>query len=119
MARNETVRLKPKLMADDASAFAALQQMNDYAPANASYEVAKGTALQKAHQDAFDAEAQAEAAYKAARDNAVQAEWNFHNYMLGVKDQVMAQYGKSSNELQSLGLKKKTEYKTPKPKKKQ
>jgi hypothetical protein len=118
MARNETVRLKPRLMTDDAAAFAALQEISDYVPANGDYTVVNGTALQEAAQQAFNEEAQEEAAYKAARDNTVQAEWAFHNYMLGVKDQVAAQYGKSSNELQSLGLKKKTEYKTPKPKKK-
>jgi hypothetical protein len=118
MAKNETVRIRPEYLSDDTNAFAALQQITDYAPANVDYTVANGAALQEAERAASDAEAQAEAAYKAARDNTVQAEWAFHNYMLGVKDQVMAQYGKSSNELQSLGLKKKTEYKTPKPKKK-
>jgi hypothetical protein len=116
MARNETVRLRLALLSDDAAAFAALQQINDYAPANTNYAVANGTTLQIALQAASNAEAQAEAAYKAARDNAVRAEWDFHNYVLGVKDQVAAQYGKSSDELQSLGLKKKTEYKPPKPK---
>jgi hypothetical protein len=33
--------------------------------------------------------------------------------MLAVKEQVIAQYGKSSDQSQSLGLKKKTEYKAP------
>ena len=38
--------------------------------------------------------------------------------MLGVKEQVIAQYGKNSDQVQALGLKKKSEYKAPKPKKK-
>ncbi len=33
--------------------------------------------------------------------------------MLGVKEQVIAQFGKSSDQVQALGLKKKTEYKAP------
>ena len=40
--------------------------------------------------------------------------------MLGAKDQVVAQYGRDSNEVQSVGLKKASEYrprarKQPKP----
>ncbi|HLL77504.1 MAG TPA: hypothetical protein VK421_19770 [Pyrinomonadaceae bacterium] len=56
------------------------------------------------------AETQAAAALAAARDDAVAAEWEFHNAMLGAKEQVVAQFGKDSNEIQSLGLKKKSEY---------
>ncbi len=37
------------------------------------------------------------------------AEWAFHNAVLGVKDQVKAQYGKDSDELQSVGLTKESE----------
>ena len=33
--------------------------------------------------------------------------------MLAVKEQVIAQFGKSSDQVQAMGLKKKTEYKTP------
>jgi hypothetical protein len=32
--------------------------------------------------------------------------------MLGAKDQVVAQFGRDSNEVQSLGLKKASEYRT-------
>ena len=52
-------------------------------------------------------------ALATARDAATAAEWDFHNFMLAVKEQIIAQYGKSSDQSQSLGLKKKTEYKTP------
>jgi hypothetical protein len=45
------------------------------------------------------------------RDMAAIAEWEFQNFLIGAKLQVQAQYGVSSNEVQSLGLKKKSEYK--------
>jgi hypothetical protein len=48
-----------------------------------------------------------------ARDNAVTAEREFHNLMLGAKDQVTAQFGRDSNEVQALGLKKASERKPP------
>jgi hypothetical protein len=41
------------------------------------------------------------------------AEWEFHNTMLAVKEQVIAQFGKNSDQVQALGLKKKSEYKAP------
>jgi hypothetical protein len=50
---------------------------------------------------------------KAARDNATAAARAFHDAILQVKTQVRAQFGESSNELQSLGLKKKSERKSP------
>ena len=57
-------------------------------------------------------EAQAGAALKA-RDSATAKEWGFHNLMLGSKDQVTAQFGRNSNEVQAIGLKKASEYKAP------
>jgi DNA-binding GntR family transcriptional regulator len=61
-----------------------------------------------------ETETQAEAAAKAARDDATAAEWDFHNAILGAKQQVTAQYGADSNEVQSVGLTKKSERAKPK-----
>lgn len=113
MARNETVRLKPAILAADLDAFAALQKMTDYAPANDDFAVAAITPLQAAMIEKQNQEAQAAAALAAARDDSVAAEWAVHNAMLGATAQVAAQYGPNSNEYQSMGRKKKTEYKTP------
>jgi hypothetical protein len=113
MAKNETRRLSPKQLVDNISTLSALQNIQDYIPSNDNYAVKTGLTKQTAMQQLQANEMQAEASLKAARDNAVAAEWDFHNYILGVKQQVMAQYGASSNELQGLGLKKKTEYKAP------
>jgi hypothetical protein len=57
-------------------------------------------------------EVQKEGEAKAARDNAVTAEHVFHQAILGAKDQIRAQFGIDSNEYQSIGLKKKTEYRS-------
>jgi hypothetical protein len=43
----------------------------------------------------------------------VAAEWAFHNAILGVKEQVRAQFGPDSNEVQALGLVKKSEKARP------
>ena len=49
----------------------------------------------------------------AARDKLAATEQRFHKQILDVKTQVRAQYGEDSNELAALGLKKKSEKKSP------
>lgn len=41
------------------------------------------------------------------------AEWDQHMIMLGVKEQIIAQYGSDSDEIQALGRKKKSDRKRP------
>lgn len=110
---NESRRLSPALIGADETSFAALQAMTGYAPANQTYTMAAVTSAHAALQSARTTETQAEAAYAAARDDAVTREWEFHNLMLGVKDQVTAQFGRNSNEVQAIGLKKSSERKAP------
>ncbi|HWS86230.1 MAG TPA: hypothetical protein VN282_04675 [Pyrinomonadaceae bacterium] len=113
MARNEEKRLKPALIEADESSYAALQAMAGYSPANQVYALGAITGVYESLRGAWTAEAQAEAAYAAARDNAVAREWEFHNLILGAKDQVTAQFGRDSNEVQAIGLKKASERKAP------
>lgn len=111
MAKDETKRMMPSVIQADKDSFAALGANAEYAPANPAYTVlAIGTA-QTEMNTAQQLDSQAVAAAAAARDNAVAKEWNFHNLMLGAKDQVIAQFGRDSNEAQAIGLKKKSEYK--------
>jgi len=113
MAKNQTARVRPDLLNADQAAYIAAQALGNYAPANAAYAKTAMTACFTALQAAQEVEVKAQNALDAARDNAVTAEWDFHNMMLGVKTQVAAQYGPDSNELQSLGIKKKSEHKAP------
>lgn len=113
MARNQSKRLPPVKIEADESGFAALRAITNYTPINPTYAL---DAVGKAHLELENlrrAEAQAAAAMAAARDGVVAKEWEFHNLMLGVKEQVIAQFGKDSGEVQALGLKRKSEYKLP------
>jgi len=113
MAKNENRPINPGQLSANEDAFAALQTIEGYAPANPAYTLA---AVRTGH-DALvakqQAAVQAEAAAAAARDEAVTEAWRFHNTILAVKDQVRAQFGKDSAQVQALGLKRKSEYKTP------
>jgi hypothetical protein len=113
MAKDETKRLKPQLISEDTTAYQAWQAIPGYQPNNPHYAATVVKSNRGDLESAQLAEAQAKAAYDAARDNAVKAEWTFHNLILGVKDQVASQFGRDSNEYQALGLKKKSERKPP------
>ena len=113
MAKNETVRIRPIILQEDRDAFAALKNVTGYSPSNASYAVTAITTAQTTLLDKRETEAQKQADLDAARDEAVAAEWAFHNLMLGAADQIKAQFGADSNEFQALGYKKKSEFKSP------
>jgi hypothetical protein len=106
-------RLAPTQIAEDEEAFAALKAIANYAPSNPAYSIA---AIEHAYQELQDArteEVQADAAAKAASNKVVEKQSNFHDMIIGSKDQVTAQFGRNSNEAQSIGRKKPSEYKAP------
>jgi hypothetical protein len=113
MARHQTIRIRPAYLKADQQAYVALQSIRDYAPINPAYARDKVQAGFEALQSARENLIRLQNELAAARGCTVAAEWEFHNLMLGAKGQVLAQYGDSSNEIQSMGLKKKSEYKPP------
>jgi hypothetical protein len=113
MAKDQNKRITPGVLEADRNSVAALQGIAGYAPANPAYSVAAIMTLQTEMTAARDAEAQAAAALATARDTAAAKEWEFHNRVLGMKDQVIAQFGRDSNEVQAVGLKKASERRTP------
>jgi len=113
MAKNEKVRLSPEIQQADENTFLALKAIAGYSPANPAYSLATVTARYDAMRAAAEVELRAQNALDAARDAAIAAQWEHHNLILGVKDQVIAQYGADSDEVASLGLKKKSERKAP------
>lgn len=113
MGKNETRRLRPSQIQANKDNFAALKAITRYAPANPAYTVEAIDAVETSVTTSQQLESQTIAAAAAARDDAVGNEWQHHNLMLGARDQVVAQFGRDSNEAQAVGLKKKSEYKSP------
>ena len=114
MAKNQHKRLPPGKIEADENGFTALQTITGYTPINSTYTL---DAICSAHEELRalrQAAATAQAQAQAARESAVAKEWEFHNLMLGVKEQVIAQFGKDSTEVEALGLKRKSDYKPPK-----
>jgi hypothetical protein len=112
MAKNQNARLPAATLQADENAFLALKTIAGYNPANPAYSLSTLTAKYEAMRAAQEAELLAQNTLDAARDAAIAAQWDHHNLILGAKDQVIAQFGVDSNEMASLGLKKKSEHKT-------
>ena len=113
MAKNENVRLPADTLQADEHAFVALKSIADYAPANRACALSAVSAANEAMHAALEAELNAQNALAAARDAAIAAQWEHHNLMLTVKEQIIAQFGPDSDEVASLGLKKRSERKAP------
>lgn len=104
-------RLSKKILQEDNEAYAALQAIPNYNPSNKDFELAKVAASDETMKADQTAEVQKHAAADAASDKAAASEWERHNMILGAKIQVKAQFGENSDELASMGIKKKNEYK--------
>lgn len=113
MAINESRRLTPTILQADQNAYTALAGFKGYQPANPACSREQLAQVLEEMRLARQKEINLENALAAARDTSRQAEWRFHNAMLDVKAQVVAQYGASSDEVQALGMKKKSERRRP------
>lgn len=113
MAQNQSRRLKPSILQADENVYAALLFIKTYTPANHAYSKDAVTTVRSDVASLRETEAKALAAVASTRAAAIAKEWEFHNLMLGVKAQVIAQFGIDSDELESLGRKKKSEYRRP------
>ena len=113
MAKNETKRLTATVVDEDDKAVTTMKALTGYAPSNPAYTVAELSAADAELKDAKEAATLAANALKAASDVVTAAQWKRHNIVLGCRQQVVAQYGDDSNEAQSVGRKKKSEYKSP------
>lgn len=107
-------RLSKKVLQEDLDAYAALQAIPDYESSNDEFTLENITASKTTMNASQTVEVQKKGEYDGAKDTATDDERDFHNRILGAKTQVKGKYGVNSNEYQSLGMKKKEEYKKPK-----
>jgi hypothetical protein len=113
MKKQEARRLQPNVITEDTTCADAIIGLKDYDPKQTKYSDAKLEEAKETVADARKAESQAEAAVALARQAAARAEWSFHDLVLGAKGQVKAEYGEDSDEMKTIGLKKKSDYKRP------
>jgi hypothetical protein len=111
---SKTRRLSPSDLQKDTDTLDAIEGINNYAPSKPELSLDSLRTLEQKMKDAKKTEVQKLGEAKAARDNVVTAEHAFHDAILAAKDQVRAHFGADSNEYQSIGMKKKSEKKSPK-----
>jgi hypothetical protein len=106
-------RLQTRVLLQDVESYEGLNAVNDYiARRSEATPEALRTAL-TAMQAKQQKETEMLALAKAAADEARQAEWDFHNGVMAMKESVRGLFGLDSNEAQSVGYKKKSERKRP------
>jgi hypothetical protein len=110
---NITRRLPVKTISNDIDSLNGLGTVEGYLPVRTDATPATLKTNYETMLAMQQKETELQAMVKAATDAARQAEWDFHNSVLAMKEAVRAQFGPDSNATQSIGCKKKSEYKRP------
>lgn len=108
-----TRRLPAKTLGADIDSLNGLGTVEGYTPVRPDASPKDLKASFATMQAMQQKETEQQAVLKAASDAARQAEWEFHNSILSMKEAVRAQFGPDSDEAQSIGYKKKSERKRP------
>ena len=103
----------------DKDVVAALEKVDGYNPNQPELTLDQVKKLMNEMDAVHNLIVQTESALKSISDDNYVKFNEFHDIILRVKKQVKAQFGEDSNEAQSLGMKKKSEYKSPHRKKKE
>ena len=117
MAKRTNTRVTQRVLTLDKQIATAVMSLKDYNPANKEFTAQRLREALKGLEDATAAEQKALEAVAKARESAIRVESAFHELVLGTKRQVLAQYGDDSDEITSLGMKKKSERKYGRPRK--
>ncbi|MBM4179394.1 MAG: hypothetical protein FJ211_08695 [Ignavibacteria bacterium] len=117
MAKRTTTRVTQRLLQLDQQIAKAVLGLKDYNPANKEFTSQKLQEALKQVEEATAAEHKAAEVLAKAKERSAKLENAFHELVLGVKRQVLAQYGDDSDEITSLGMKKKSERKYGRPRK--
>ncbi len=117
MSRRTTIRVTHKVLMQDQEVAQAVLNLKDYSPSNKEFTSDKLREALERVKAAEQAELAASEAAAKARDEAIRIANAFHDLVLGVKRQVIAQYGDDSDEISALGLKKKSERRYGRPRK--
>ncbi len=113
MAFNQSRRLRAEDLEADREAIIAVQSISNYKPINPAYSTQALADLSAARDRAQHDEIRTQQLLATARDTARATEWAMHNSVIGARTQIRAQFGDDSNEVQAMGLKKRSDRKRP------
>ncbi|NNJ11560.1 hypothetical protein EKD04_014580 [Chloroflexales bacterium ZM16-3] len=106
-------RLPPSVIAADRELLRAVQSLGDYQPINGAYSIVIMQQQEACLTQAELAIVRLEEELKHARVVAIETANAMHTTGLGMKDQVIAQYGHDSTAIEIIGLTRKSAHKRP------
>jgi len=113
MTLSRTRRLSPNQINEDIDCLNGLRTVEGYATARPEATL---EAIEAAYTTMLDRQREAtesEARYRAAIDDAREAEYDFHDAIIAMKEVVRGIFGTDSNAAQAVGLRKRSEYRRP------
>lgn len=113
MAPKTKYRIPRATLEADRDVIEALAKLPDYSPANRECSVSNLQTLEAALTRSEQAESRSKRAYDVSVEQTTDAGWAIHTMVQAAKEQVVAQYGNDSNEVQMIGRKKRSQYKRP------
>jgi len=117
MAKRKLTRVTQRILKKDKLIASAVLSFKDYHSAHPEFTSERLREAMTKVDAALKLEQEALASVAKAREAAILAEAKFHDIVLGAKRQVIAQYGDDSDEITTLGMKKKSERKYGRPRK--
>ncbi|OJX57944.1 MAG: hypothetical protein BGO89_05955 [Candidatus Kapaibacterium thiocyanatum] len=117
MSKRKTTRVTQRILKKDQQIATAVLALRDYSPSNPDFTSAALREAMEKMDEALAAEQRAMDELARARQQALEVEWAFHELVLGAKRQVIAQYGDDSDQITTLGMKKKSERRYGRPRK--
>lgn len=112
-------KLTPNQLAEVKTSFAGLKGIDGYAPVNGDYAINKIAPVEAAIDNLMEQEAQLSAQLAGVRDEIAERGTEFVQKMKGAAQQVIAQFGDDSAEIQALGRKRASDRAARKPKAKE
>lgn len=110
-------RLSPNKLAETQASFAGLKTISDYAPVKVEYKVGSIQPIEDAIAALTEQESQLLVQLGEVRDQLADKGTEFLQSLKGAAQQVIAQFGDDSPEIQKLGRKRASERATRQPKK--
>jgi tRNA A37 methylthiotransferase MiaB len=106
-------RLPASIIAADRTLMVTVQSLSDYAPRNAEFSIESIRKTEASLSQLEREERLAEERLAALREQVAAEGHRYHSKLLGVKDEVIAQYGSDSLAVKAIGRKRKSERKQP------
>ena len=113
MTFSRTRRLSPNQIGEDIDCLNGLRTVEGYSSPRPEATL---EAIEQAYNTMLDRQREAtelEARYRAAIDDARDAEYEFHDSIIAMKEVVRGIFGSDSNAAQAVGLRKRSEYRRP------